>query len=59
MRSNGSGGRPIAKGTDSYKVHKEAHLVVKDEKGEQQEVRLFGSVLEMGGQFKLFSFVVD
>jgi hypothetical protein len=52
----------FAKGTDAYKtykVHKEAHLIVKGEKGVQQEVRLFGSVLEMSGQFKLFSFVID
>jgi len=52
----------FARGTDSYKsykVHKEAHVVVKDEKGVEQEVRLFGSVLEMGGRFKLFSFVID
>ncbi len=43
----------------SYKVLKETQLVVKDEGGRQQEVRLFGSMLEMNGQFKLFSFVMD
>ena len=49
-------------GTDSYKtykVHKETHLVVRDEAGREQELRLFGSMLEMDGQFKLFSFVID
>ena len=52
----------FAKGTDSYqnyKVHNETHLVVKDKNGAQQEVRLFGSMLEVDGRFKLFSFVVD
>jgi hypothetical protein len=42
-----------------YKILKEPQLVVKDESGHQQEVRLFGSMLEMNGQFKLFSFVTD
>jgi hypothetical protein len=49
-------------GTDthrSYKVHKETHLLVRDETGREQELRLFGSMLEMDGQFKLFSFVID
>jgi len=50
------------KGTDSYptyKVHKETHLMVKDETGKQQELRLFGSILEMDGRYKLISFVID
>jgi hypothetical protein len=49
-------------GTDSYptyKVHKETHLLVRDETGREREMRLFGSMLEMDGQFKLFSFVID
>ncbi len=50
------------KGTDSYpnyKVHKDTRLTVKDETGVEQEIKLFGSMLEMDGQFKLFSFVID
>jgi hypothetical protein len=50
------------KGVDTYsgyKILKEPQLVIKDESGHQQEVRLFGSMLEMNGQFKLFSFVMD
>ncbi len=50
------------KGIDSYptyQVHKETHLVVKDETGKRQELRLFGSMLEMDGKYKLFSFVID
>jgi hypothetical protein len=43
----------------SYTVHNEAVLTVKDERGDAAELRLFGSVLEMDGQYKLFSFVTD
>ena len=52
----------FSKGIDlysTYRVHKEPELVVKDEKGAEHGLRLFGSMLEMDGQFKLFSFVVD
>lgn len=52
----------FAKGTDAYptyRVHKESHLLVKDENGRQQEIRLFGSMLEIDGGYKLFSFVID
>ncbi|HEY7546600.1 MAG TPA: hypothetical protein VID27_17045 [Blastocatellia bacterium] len=52
----------FAKGTDSYdsyKVHKETRVTVRDEHGVEKELRLFGSMLEMDGQFKLFSFVID
>lgn len=52
----------FAKGTESYPsytVHKEARLRVRDEAGAERELRLFGSMLEMDGRFKLFSFVVD
>lgn len=52
----------FAKGTESYpsyKVHKETWLRVRDENGKEQELRLFGSMLEMDGKYKLFSFVVD
>ncbi len=41
---------------ESYKVHRESLLVLRDEAGDRQTVRLFGSVLEMDGQFKIFSF---
>ncbi len=52
----------FAGGTESYqsyKVHKETRVRVRDEKGDETEMRLFGSMLEMDGQFKLFSFVID
>ncbi|MEW6209699.1 MAG: hypothetical protein AB1631_15125 [Acidobacteriota bacterium] len=43
----------------SYRVHKETLVRVRDEKGDEKELRLFGSMLEMDDQFKLFSFVID
>jgi hypothetical protein len=40
-----------------YKVHRDARLKVVDEDGEELELNLFGSVLEMDDEFKIFSFV--
>ena len=44
---------------DTYRVLKSPVATLRDESGQVQEVRLFGSMLEMEGQYKLFSFVVD
>jgi hypothetical protein len=41
----------------SYLVHRDARLKVFDEHGEERELNLFGSVLEMEGEFKIYSFV--
>jgi hypothetical protein len=52
----------FSKGIDvysTYRVHKDPELLVKDEKGIERRMKLFGSMLEMDGQFKLFSFVID
>jgi hypothetical protein len=52
----------FSKGVDAYptyKVHKEPELLVRDDRGVARELRLFGSMLEMDGQLKLFSFVTD
>lgn len=48
-----------AKTYPSFKVHKGPLVTVKNAGGEQQELRLFGDVLEIDGQFKLFGFMVD
>jgi hypothetical protein len=32
---------------------------LRDEAGEVRELKLFGSMLELDGRYKLFSFVVD
>jgi hypothetical protein len=44
---------------ETYRVHRDSLLVLRDENGEQQRVRLFGSVLELDNQFKIFSFIND
>jgi hypothetical protein len=51
-----------AKGTTEYKgfkVHEDARVVVKDSAGQEKELKLFGSILEYDGQFKLFSYITD
>jgi hypothetical protein len=44
---------------DSYVVHRESELLVRDGMGKERRLRLFGSVLEKDGRFKIFSYVVD
>lgn len=49
-------------GTDTYptyRVHHKTRLTLRDSKGPEKEIRVCGSMLEMNGQFKLFSFVID
>lgn len=41
----------------SYKIYKDPRLTIKDERGATREVKLFGSVFELDGRVKLFSFV--
>jgi hypothetical protein len=41
----------------NFKVHRDARLMVVDEVGEERELNLFGSVLEMNDEFKIYSFV--
>jgi hypothetical protein len=50
------------KGTISYDachIHRDARLCVRDERGAEKELKLFGSILEINGKFKLFSLAVD
>jgi hypothetical protein len=44
---------------DSYRVHRESELTVKDADGNERQVRIFGSVIEKGGRYKVFSYVID
>lgn len=44
---------------ESYLVHRESVLILADEDGVEHTERLFGSVLELDGQFKIYSFVRD
>ena len=44
---------------NSYIVRRQTELTVRDEAGNLEQIRLFGSMIEQGGAFKVFSFVVD
>lgn len=43
----------------SYRVHRDARVVVQDAAGEILTLDLFGSVIERNGRFKAFSLVTD
>lgn len=43
----------------SYLVHRDTAVIVRDATGAEQLLRLFGSTLEKDGKFKVFSYVVD
>jgi hypothetical protein len=43
----------------SYLVRRETVVRVRDETGTEADVRLFGSVIQKDGAWKVFSYVVD
>jgi hypothetical protein len=43
----------------TFLVHRRTRLTVRDERGETVDLELFGSILETGGSYKLFSYRVD
>ncbi len=43
----------------TYKVHRRATLEVRDSEGHPTTLRLYGSMLEQDGRWKVFSYVVD
>ncbi len=43
----------------SFLVRRQTELTVREEGGDTRQLRLFGSLLEKDGVFKVFSFVVD
>ena len=52
-------GLRIVDGTRDYgtfTIHRDARIRVKDETGKEFELNLFGSVIESGGRFKIYSF---
>jgi len=52
----------FAGGTTQYRtylVHRNAVVTIRDGAGAPQDLRLFGSVIERSGRFKIFSYVVD
>lgn len=49
-------------GTEDYgtfSVHRETVLLLRDREGKEETGRLFGSIIEHKGRFKVFSYVVD
>lgn len=44
---------------DSYRVQRESELTVKEPSGTERQIRLFGSMIEKGGRYKVFSYVID
>ena len=44
---------------DSYVVHRDTVLTVRTSGGDEFDVRLFGSMIEKNGRWKVFSYVVD
>lgn len=56
--------REVAFGGDAtdygaFRIHPETRLTVVEEDGRSETLRLFGSMVEANGEWKLFSFVVD
>ncbi|MBI3950750.1 MAG: hypothetical protein HY314_09885 [Acidobacteria bacterium] len=52
----------FAKGITEYqslKVHEDVRVVVTDSSRQEKELKLFGSILDYDGQFKLFSYIID
>lgn len=43
----------------SFRVLNDSRLTIRDESGVEREMKLFGSMLEMDGRYKLFSHVID
>lgn len=43
----------------SYRVHRDSEITLTDAEGGTENIRLFGSVLEKDGRFKVFSYVTD
>jgi hypothetical protein len=43
----------------TYRVHREATLRVRDSSGKEQELRVCGSMLEQDGAWKVFSYVIS
>jgi hypothetical protein len=42
-----------------YTGHEDARVIVKDESGAEQELKLFGGIIEYQGRYKIMSFNVE
>lgn len=43
----------------AYRVHRKSVVTLRDSSGRQQTLRVFGSLIEQGGRYRVFSYVVD
>lgn len=43
----------------TFSVSRDVRLTVVDDQGRERSIRVFGSILQTGGRYKLFSYVVD
>lgn len=43
----------------TYSVRRESELTVKELDGTERQIRVFGSTIEKGGRYKVFSYVID
>lgn len=43
----------------SYTGHEDARVIMKDESGAEQELKLFGGIIEYQGRYKIMSFNVE
>ncbi len=41
---------------ETFRVHRDARLIVRNENGERKVLNLFGSIIEMNGRFKIMSY---
>jgi hypothetical protein len=44
---------------ETFRVHRASTLTLRDRDGHDTQMRLFGSMVEQDGRFKVFSYVVD
>lgn len=42
-----------------YQISRKSHLRVRDANGEEQTIRLFGSMIRQNGRSKVYSFIID
>ena len=43
----------------AYRVHRRSVVTVRDAAGRQEMIRVFGSLIEQNGRYRVFSYVVD
>ena len=44
---------------ETYRIYRKTVLTLRDGSGQEIQARLFGSMIEQNGRYKVFSYVVD